>query len=74
MIDDQGYAREAVIQAVATRLAEGASGKRLYRVNWNAVVGAARDDKELGVIVDGILRYAVVSKGKMAIYLDDIVK
>ena len=53
LIDDQGYARETVLQAVATRLASGTSGKRLYRVNWNAVFGATRDEKELNIIVDG---------------------
>ena len=72
LIDDQGYARETVLQAVAERLANDPNGKRLYRVNWNAVFGATRDEKEFDVILDGILKYVAASKGKMAIYLDDI--
>ena len=72
LIDDQGYARETVIQAVAARLEADPNGKRLYRVNWNAVFGTTRDESHLNTIVDGILKYVAASKGKMAIYLDDI--
>ena len=72
LIDNQGYVRETVAQGVAARLARSPNGKKLYRVNWNAVFGATRDENEFGAIVDGILKYVAASKGKFAIYLDDI--
>src|SRR5437899_9557478 len=37
LIDNQGYARDAVLGAVASRLASDSQGKRLYRINWNAI-------------------------------------
>src|SRR5204863_1699487 len=33
-IDQHGYARDMVLEAVAARLAGDPHGKKLYRVNW----------------------------------------
>ena len=70
LIDDRGYARELVLDAVATQLAKSTAGTRLYRINWNAVF-AARDEKQLKAVIDSILRQAS-SDPKMVIWLDDI--
>ena len=71
LIDNQGYAREIVLQSVASRLA-ASNGKRLFRVNWNAVFSSGKDEAGFDRTLKGLLDYAAASKGKTAIYLDDI--
>ena len=72
LIDNQGYARDMVLQAVAARLADASHGKKLYRVNWNALFSSDKDQNQIDTALAGILKYAEVSKKKTAIYLDDI--
>ncbi|MEQ1916000.1 MAG: S8 family serine peptidase, partial [Gallionella sp.] len=70
LIDDLGFAREMVLGAVAAKLAS--SGKRLVRINWNAIFAAAKDDKDLGRIINGVLSSSVANRDNTTIYLDDI--
>ncbi len=72
LIDEHGYARELVLQSVAARLNGDGKGKTLFRVNWNALFGAAKDQDAVDRTLKGILDYVAASKGKIAIYLDDI--
>src|SRR5437899_8098383 len=55
LIDDQGYARESVLEAVAARLARDPYGKRLFRVNWRALFGAISDENHFDVALEGLL-------------------
>ncbi|MGE3467785.1 MAG: hypothetical protein AB7J13_12715, partial [Pyrinomonadaceae bacterium] len=56
LIDNSGYARDLVLQSVAARLSnEG--GKRLYRVNWNALYSLAKDETAFDRTLKGILAY-----------------
>ena len=61
-----------VLQSVAARLARDPMGKRLFRVNWNAIFSSTKDQAEFDAILTGILKYAEASKDKTVIYLDDI--
>ncbi|MEQ1923781.1 MAG: S8 family serine peptidase, partial [Pyrinomonadaceae bacterium] len=71
LIDNQGYARDMVVNAVANRLS-AKGDKRLYRVNWNALFAISKDQAAFDRTLEGILKYATAQKGKMAIYIDDI--
>ena len=72
LIDDQGYARDTVLQAVAARLAEISQGTKLFRINWNAVFSSDKGQAEIDATLNGIVKYAAASTGKTVIYLDDI--
>ena len=72
LIDDQGYARDVVLGAVAYRLAMADSGKALYRINWNAMFGSSRDAAEVGAIVDRVIGHFASLKDQKIVYLDDI--
>src|SRR5687767_8910410 len=72
LIDEYGAAREPVLQSVATRLESNANGKQLFRVNWNAIFSLAKDEAGVDRILSRILADAEASKGKAAIYLEDI--
>ncbi len=72
LIDNQGYARDMVLQSVANRLATLSQGKKLFRINWNALFSTGKDQAEINVILAGIIKYIDASKGKVVIYLDDI--
>jgi hypothetical protein len=72
LIDEHGYARDLVLEAVAACLARDPQGKKLYRVNWNTLLATGKDEATLNATLAGILKYAEASKAKLTIYLDDI--
>src|SRR5688572_21708371 len=72
LIDEYGTARESFLQSVATRLESSGNGKRIFRINWNAIFSLAKDDAAVDRMLSGILSEAESSKGKIAIYLEDI--
>lgn len=72
LIDEHGYARGMVVEGVAANLASDPNGKRLYRVNWNALFSGTHDQIEFEGLLQGILKYVAGSRDKMVIYLDDI--
>ncbi|MBK6723247.1 MAG: hypothetical protein IPG58_08205 [Acidobacteria bacterium] len=71
LIDNTGYARDLVLQSVAARLTSK-GGKRLYRVNWNALFTLAKDEAAFDRELKGILAYLEANKATTTIYLDDI--
>jgi hypothetical protein len=71
LIDDHGYVRDMVASDVAARLA-GSGSKRLYRINWNALFGAVKDEAAMERTIAGVLRYIESTRDRVAIYLDDI--
>ena len=72
LIDNQGYARDMVLQSVAGRLAARSNAKRLFRINWNALFSTGKDLAEIESTLNGIIKHVEASKGKKVIYLDDI--
>jgi len=71
LIDEYGYARELVLQQVATQLANSNARKKLYRVNWNALF-AKTDQREFERTLDGVLKYIESAKDDVTVYLDDV--
>lgn len=68
LIDEHGYARDGVLQGVANRL--NAGGKRVYRVDWNALYSNVRDEAALAVEFNRIA--AFVSRQNAVLYVDDL--
>ena len=71
LIDEYGYSREAVLQSVAARLA-AANGKKLFRINWNALFTGSKDQETFDRTLKGIITQVEASKGRSVVYLDDI--
>ncbi len=71
LIDKLGYARELVLQSVVARLAAG-NGKKILRINWNALYADAKDQESFDRVLKGVLDYVETRKTDTAIYLDDI--
>ena len=58
LIDDQGYARDMVLQSVAARLTESATGKRLFRINWGTLFSSDKDQNAIDTtLADGNKKY-----------------
>src|SRR5437764_3305032 len=54
LIDNNGYARDLVLQSVANRLASDPQGKKLYKVNWNALFSVSKDQSQFNAVLEGI--------------------
>src|SRR4051812_38667729 len=72
VVIDDGTKREAILHAAAVRLAELHSEKSLFRIDWNSLFANSKNEEELNNNFGGILKLVRSSKGKLALFIDDI--
>ncbi|MBK7934977.1 MAG: S8 family serine peptidase [Acidobacteria bacterium] len=68
LIDEYGYARDGVLQAVAQRL--NGVGKRVFRVDWNALYSNSPDQAALASEIDRFAAFTASSDS--VLYIDDL--
>ncbi len=71
-IDENGFDREFVLKAVAARLANSGSPKRIFKVNWPALLSLDSGGPATAAGVRAVINAAENSKSSVVLFLDDL--